>query len=143
MLSMPPATMISWRAGQQHVVREHGGLHAGAAHLGQRDGAGALGQAALERGLARRGLALAGHQAVAEQHFADGVAGDAGALDGRLDGGAAEVVRGQGGEVALEAAHGGAGGADDDDGFSHGVTPCGIKQGLGMGPRSSSAMRRM
>jgi hypothetical protein len=54
-----------------------------------------LGQAALEAGLPRRRLALAGHQAVAEQHFADGVGRDAGALDGGLDGGAAQVVRGQ------------------------------------------------
>ena len=77
------------RAGQQHVVREHRGLHAGAAHLGQRDGAGALGQPCLEGGLARRRLALAGHQAVAEQHLADRVGGDAGALDGGADGGAA------------------------------------------------------
>ena len=81
------------RAGQQHVVREHRGLHAGAAHLGQRDGSRALGQAALEGRLARGRLALAGHQAIAEQHFADGVGGNAGALHGGLDGGAAEVVR--------------------------------------------------
>ena len=63
-------------------MREHGRAHARAAHLAQGDGAGALGQAALETGLARRGLALAGHQAVAKQHFGHQVGGNAGALDG-------------------------------------------------------------
>jgi hypothetical protein len=79
-------------AGQQHVVREHGRAHARAAHLAQGDGAGALGQAALETGLARRGLALAGHQAVAEDHFVHLSGLDAGALDRGLDGRAAQVM---------------------------------------------------
>ena len=38
------------------------------------------------------------------------------ARDGGLDGGAAQIVRGEVGKVALERAHGGAGRADDDDG---------------------------
>ena len=42
---------------------------------------------------------------------------DARALDGGLDGHATEVVGGQTGKVALEAAHGGAGSADDDNGI--------------------------
>jgi hypothetical protein len=69
----------------------------------------------------RRRLALAGHQAVADQSFVDGVAGHAGALDGRLDGDGAELPRGQRGEVAQHAADGRAGGGNDDDGIGHGV----------------------
>jgi hypothetical protein len=106
-------------ARQQHVVREHGRAHARAAHLAQGDGAGALGQAALETGLARRGLALAGHQAVAEDHFVHLSGLDTGALDRGFDGHAAQVMGGQRGKVALETAHGGAGSADDHDGITH------------------------
>ena len=102
---------------QQHVVRKHGSTHAGAAHLAQRDGTSALGQPALERSLACRGLALARHQAVAENHFSHQLGRNTGALDRCFDGGAAQVVRGQRSEVALEGTHRGAGRADDDDGI--------------------------
>jgi hypothetical protein len=108
------------------VVREDGGLHASAAHLGQRHRAGAARQAALETSLARGRLALARHQAVAEQHFIDLLGRHARARDGGLDGGAAQIVRGEVGKVALERAHGGAGRADDDDGVlgcGHGRSP--------------------
>ena len=108
------------RACDQHVVREHGRAHARAAHLGQRDRARALGQTALEARLARRRLALACHQAIAKQHFADQLGADACALNGCADGGTTQVVGGQCRKVALEAAHGGARCADDDDGIRHG-----------------------
>ena len=78
------------------------------------------GKAGAERGLARRCLALAGHQAVAHQHLVDGVAGDAGALDRGLDGDGAELVRGEGAEVAQHAADGRARGGNDDNGIGHG-----------------------
>ena len=64
----------------QHVMAEHGRAHAAAAHLAQRHRASAVGQPRLAQRLACGCLALAGHQAVAEQHFIDGVAGHTGAL---------------------------------------------------------------
>ena len=103
-------------AGHDLVVGQDGGFHARAAHFGQGDGTGALRQAAFETGLAGGGLALAGHQAVAKQHFFDFFWGDASPRDGGLDRSAAQVVRGQVGKTALEGTHGGAHGADDDDG---------------------------
>ena len=118
--------------GHELVVREDGGFHAGAAHLGQRHRAGAARQATLEAGLACRRLALACHQAVAEQHFVYLLRGHAGARHGGLDGSAAQVVRSEVREVALERAHGGARRADDDDGVlvgcRHGKSP-GLKWG--------------
>ena len=61
------------RARGQDVVREHGGTHAGAAHLGQGDGTGAFGQTTFERRLTRRRLALTSHQTIAKQHLGDGI----------------------------------------------------------------------
>ena len=108
--------------GQQHVVREHGGFHARATHFGQGDGPSALRQAAFKRRLARGGLALACHQAVAKQHFTNQIRGDTRTFDRCLDGRTAEVVGGQRREVALECAHGGAGGTEDNDGIGHVVS---------------------
>jgi hypothetical protein len=144
MLSMPPATRISALSALQHVVAEHHGAHARAAHLRERDRAGRLRQAGAERRLARRRLALAGHQAVAHQDLVDGVAGDAGALDRGLDGDRAELVRGEAAEVAEHAADRRADGGDDDDGFGHGRLLCNESDseggrrrgGLGRAPRS-------
>ena len=102
-------------AHQQHVMRHHGGFHARAAHLGQGHRARAFGQAALERGLPRRCLALTGHQAVAEQDLGHEIRRDIGAFHGGLDRGAAQVVCGQRGKVALEAAHGSARGTNDNN----------------------------
>jgi len=45
----------------------------------------------------------------------------AGALDSGLDGSTAQVVGGKRSEVALKATHGRAGGADDHNGFWHGL----------------------
>ena len=102
-------------------MRHHRRLHARAAHFGQGDGTRADGQTALERRLARRCLALAGHQAVAKQHLGDQLRLDARAFNRRLDGRAAQVVRGQRRKVALETAHGGAGGSDDHNGIGDGI----------------------
>ncbi|MPM19494.1 hypothetical protein SDC9_65920 [bioreactor metagenome] len=102
-------------ARDQLVVREDGGFHACAAHLGERHRAGALRQTTLEARLARGCLTLACHQAVAEQHFLDQLRLDACALDSRLDGRAAQIVGGQIRKVALECAHRCARCADDDD----------------------------
>ena len=66
------------------IVRQHGGLHARAAHLVDGGGAGRIGQAGAAHGLAGGGLALAGLQHVAHQHLVDAVCGDAGPLHGGL-----------------------------------------------------------
>jgi hypothetical protein len=51
------------------------------------------------------------------QHLGHQLGVDAGTLDSGLDGGAAQVVCSECRKVALERAHGGAGGANDDDGI--------------------------
>ena len=81
--------------------------------------AGRLGQAGLDDGLAGGRLALTGHQHVAEIDFVDLLGLDAGLFDGGLDGHGAQITCRQVGKVALERAHGGALGANDDNGFSH------------------------
>jgi hypothetical protein len=106
-------------AGQQHVMGVHRRAHAGTAHLVHRGAAGRQRQAGTEAGLARRSLSLAGGQHAAHDDFVDLLGLEAGALDGGLDGDAAELRAAQGREVALKAAHGGAGGGYDDDGVGH------------------------
>ena len=106
-------------ASHQLVVREDGRLHRRAAHLGERHGAGGHRQAGLEQRLACRGLALAGHQAVAEVDVFDGGRIDAGALHGGLDRDGAQITGGLAGKIALEGAHRGARGADDNDWIIH------------------------
>jgi hypothetical protein len=90
--SMPPATTTSALPATSCVVREDGGLHGRAAHLGQGDGAGGHRQAGFQQRLARRRLALAGHQAVAEVDVFDQPGVDAGAFDGGLDRDGAQVA---------------------------------------------------
>ncbi len=103
-------------AGEDQVMGEHRGLHAGAAHLVDRGGAGGRGQSRAERRLARGRLALPRGQHAAEHDFVDLVGRDPGALQRRLDRRRAERRRGEVFQIALESAHGGAGRADDDDG---------------------------
>ncbi len=74
------------------------------------------GNARTERGLTRRRLALAGRQHAAHHHLAHVLGLEAGALHGRLDGGTTELRRRERRERALEAAHGRARHAGDDDG---------------------------
>ncbi len=58
-------------AGEEQIVREHDGLHAGAAHFVDGDCAGGGGQACAESGLARGRLAEAGGKHAAEEDFVD------------------------------------------------------------------------
>jgi hypothetical protein len=110
--------------GLEHVVREHHRAHARAAHLREGDRPCALRQPGTERRLARGRLALAGHEAVAHQHFVDGGTRKAGALDRGPDGHGPEVMRRKAAEVAQQAADGRARGGHDDDGFGgHGTAP--------------------
>ena len=100
-----------------------------------------LGGVAIKAAVERAGIApdTVG-EVLFEQHLAHGVGRDARALDGGLDGDAAEVVRGKGGEIALEAAHGGAGGADDDDGFGHGGLLRKCESGIGKETRGQKCV---
>jgi hypothetical protein len=103
----------------EHVMGEHGRAHARAAHLGQGHRTGAGRQAAFEGRLPRGRLALAGHEAIAHQHLGHQIRRNGGALHRGGNGCSAEVVGGQAGKVALQATHGGASGADDNDGIRH------------------------
>jgi hypothetical protein len=69
------------------------------------------------RRLPRRGLPLAGGQHAAHDDLIDLHRRQPGALDGGLDGDAADLGAGERSEVAHEAAHGRAGGGNDDDGI--------------------------
>jgi hypothetical protein len=93
---MPPATMTSLLPARQ-VVRQHGGLHARAAHLVDRGAAGRQRQAGAERGLAGGRLAEAGGQHAAHDHLLDLLGREAGALDRGLDRDGAELRRGEAG----------------------------------------------
>jgi hypothetical protein len=119
MLSMPPATSTSCVPATSMSCANMA-ARMPEPHILDSVTAPALGQTALEARLARWRLALACHQAVAKQHFGDQLRADACALHGGFDRCATQVVGGQRGKVALEAAHGGARCADDDDGIGHG-----------------------
>ena len=75
-----------------------------------------IGMPGLGRGLAGGDLAGAGLQHLAHDHVVDLVRGDAGLLEGALDGDAAEVGAGEVLERAEQPAHRGAGSGDDDGG---------------------------
>ena len=107
-------------AGQQQVVTEHDGFHAGAADLADGGAAGGQGQARTERGLSGGCLAESGRQHASHQHFVDGLRGQAAAGEGGGDGLGAELRCRQAGEAALKPAQRRAGGADDDDGVGGG-----------------------
>src|SRR5690606_26979646 len=74
-------------------------------------------------GLARGRLALAGREHAAEEDLIHVLAVDAGPLEGGADGDAAELMRGERGERALERADGGASSAGDHDFPGHLETP--------------------
>jgi hypothetical protein len=94
MLSMPPATMTSWLPASSMSCANMAAFMP-EPHILDRVTAPALGgKPALENSLACRCLPLAGHQAVAEQHFGHQFRRDARTLHGGPDGGAAQVVRG-------------------------------------------------
>ena len=119
MLSMPPATSTSWLPAFSMSCANIA-ARMPEPHIFDKVTAPALfGRPPLNAAWRAGRLALAGHQAVAEQHFGDQLGPEprAGrrALHRGLDRRAAQVVRGQRREVALKTAHRGAGGADDDD----------------------------
>ncbi|MCY1436711.1 hypothetical protein D9M71_528430 [compost metagenome] len=97
----------------------HHRLHAGAAHLVDRRARRATVEAGAKHRLARRSLALASGEHAAEHgivHFA-GI--QASTLNGGTHGGGAKTGGADILEVADEATHRGAGGADYDNGIVH------------------------
>jgi hypothetical protein len=107
---------------KQKIVRQHDGLHTGAAHFVDGDCAGGGWQARAESSLTRGSLAEAGCKNAAEEDFVDCVGRDSGAgnsraFEGGANGGSAELRSGEILEVALKCADGRAGGADNDDGI--------------------------
>ena len=116
MLSMPPDSTISG-TGTDDVVRQHGGLHAGAADLVDGGGAGGIRQFGAARGLPRRGLTLSGRQHAAHEYFVDPLRREFCALDRRADHMGTELVGAKRGQIAHEFAQRRAGGGNDDDGI--------------------------
>jgi len=102
-------------ARDEQIVAEHRRLHRGAAHLVDGRAADGERQSCLQHRLPRRRLPLTGRQDVAHDRFVDVGGPDARALDGRLDRDGTQFACSQRCEVALEAAHRRARGADDDD----------------------------
>ena len=102
-------------AGRDQVMGQHRRLHARSAHLVDGGAADRFGNAGAERRLTGRRLAQPGRQHAAHDDFLDRVRGEAGPLDGGANRGGAQFRRGRGGKVALEAAHGGADGRNDND----------------------------
>jgi len=93
------------RAGQQHVVSEHRGAHAGAAHLVDRGAAGGQRQARAERGLPRGRLTKSGRQHATHHRFFDLLGLKPCTFDRRADRDRAELRRRHAGEIALECGH--------------------------------------
>ena len=111
-------------AGNELIMSQKRGLHARAAHFGERYRPRALRETAFETRLARRRLTLACHQTIAKQHFLHQFRLDTCALYSGLDGCATQVMGGQIRKITLKRAHGCAGGADDYYGvFVHGLSP--------------------
>ncbi|MNZ38147.1 hypothetical protein D3C78_556130 [compost metagenome] len=96
-------------------MRHDRGLHARAAHLVEGRARGVLAQAGAQRSLARGGLAQACRQHTAEQHLLDTGGIQPGTLDRSANRCSAQLRRGNAFQVALQAAHGRAHGADDDN----------------------------
>ena len=101
-----------------HRLRgEHHRLQAGAADGVDGERRHGHRQAALDDGLARRVLAGPGGEHLAEDHLADLLAGEPGALEQLDHNRGAQIGRRGLGESAAELADRGAGGGDDDDVF--------------------------
>ena len=107
------------RACLDSVGSQHDGLHGRAANLVERDRARGDGQPGLDGGLPRGRLPLTGGEHIAEDDFIYLLRLQPRPFNGGLDDRAAEVIGRQRGEIALEAPHRGAGGGNDDDGFTH------------------------
>ena len=109
-------------AGLDRLGGEGDGAQARAADLVDAPGGDLLRDAGGHRGLAGGVLALGGGQHLAENDFRDVLRRDPGLRQRRLDGDAAELVGGRGGEGAEEGAYGRAlGGGDDDVGHESGL----------------------
>ena len=104
---------------QQQIVRQHGRLHPRSAHLADCGAAGGERQSGTQTGLARRCLPKPGRQHVAHQHLLHVFRGDAGGCHRRFDRDRAQFRCGLRSQCALEPAHRGAHGADDDDWIVH------------------------
>ena len=102
-------------AGLEQVMRQHHGLQARAAQLVDGGAAGGGRQAGIQRCLAGRALLEAGGQYAAHDHFLHVGRLDTGTGHGLADGKGAQLHGRHAGQAALEATHGGAGAADDDD----------------------------
>jgi hypothetical protein len=105
------------RAGPQQVVRQHGRLHARAAHLVDRRAFGGLRQPGTECRLPCRRLSQSGREHTTHQYGFDLVRPNPGALHSGANRGCAELRAGEGLEFALEGAHRGAGHSGDNDGI--------------------------
>ena len=99
------------------VVRQHGRLHAGAAHLVDRRGAGGVGQSGAARGLPRRSLALTGRQHIAHENLVNAFRRQFRPLQRGADDVTTELVRADGRQFTHEPAERRAGGGKDDDGI--------------------------
>ena len=117
---MPPARTMSAEPARSRSWRQHRGLHARAADLVDRGGAGGVGQPGGAGGLAGGRLALSGRQDAAHQHLVDALRRQRRAVERGADRVRAQGGRGQAGELALEAAERRARGGDDDDGIEGG-----------------------
>jgi len=105
--------------GENVVMGQHHRLQGGTADLLNGGGAGGQGQTGADGGLPGGGLTDPGHQHIAEQHFIHLFGLDAGSFHGRLDGHAAQLGGGQGGEITLETTQGSPGGGNDNDRVGH------------------------
>ena len=97
------------------VVRQHGGLHAGTAHLVDRGCTGGVRQLGAARSLARRGLALSGGKNTAHEDFVDSLGRQLCPLESGADGMRTEIMRAERRKLALKAAKGSANCGYDDD----------------------------
>ena len=107
---------------------QHHGLHAGAADLVDRGGAGGVGQPGGAGGLAGGRLALSGRQHAAHQHLVDPLRRQRRPVERAAKRVGAEGGCREPGELSLEATERGARGSDDDDGIgSHERISLGIR----------------
>ncbi len=103
------------RAGADDVMRQHGGLHAGAADLVDRRRSRRVRQFGAARGLPRRSLTLSGRQHTAHEDFVDPFRGQICPLNGGADHMGTELMCAEGRKIAHEPAQRCAGGGNDDN----------------------------
>ena len=110
---------------QQEVMRQHGRLHAGAAHLVDRRGASPTGHTGPQRSLPRGRLPLPGRQHAPHDDLIHHLRVYAGPFQRGADRRGAKLRRRGVGQLPLKRAHRRPGGADYDDWivFAHFCTP--------------------